>query len=176
MNNLDLEAITDLSHSKLSNYILPGLDSLLVGSTTRLFVNTRRSIGEITPHSHRFDFQCLVLQGSVTNTLFIPDDDGDCYSVSSMTYLGNPGEYKTTNKGIRWYSAADKVFVAGDWYGMASQEVHSIRFSNDAVVLFIEGLQTTTDSIYLEPHINGETINTMKTESWMFQKNIIKGL
>lgn len=170
MNNLDLGAILNLSHSKLSNYILPGLDSLLIGATTRLFVNTRKSIGEITPHSHRFDFQCLVLQGSVTNTLFVPHDDGDEYAVSLMTYLGKPGEYQTAHSGIRWYKAADQGFTVGDWYGMLSHEVHSIRFSDDAVVLFIEGEQITKDSIYLEPHINGETIPTMKTESWMFQK------
>lgn len=170
MNNLDVDAILNLSHSRLANYILPGLDSLLLGATTRLFVNTRRSIGEITPHSHRFDFQCLVLQGTVTNTLFVPDDDGDCYTISLMTYLGKPGEYQTAHTGTRWYKASDKMFTAGDWYGMLSHEVHTISFSDDAIVLFIEGEQVTQDSIYLEPHINGETIPTMKTESWMFQK------
>jgi hypothetical protein len=170
MQNLDIGAIRSLSHSKLTNYILPGLDSLLLGATTRLFVNTRKSIGEITPHSHRFDFQCLVLQGSVTNTLFKPDDEGDCYTMSKMTYLGRPGEYHTAHTGIRWYKAIDQFFVEGDWYGMLSDEVHSIKFSNDAIVLFIEGRETTKDSIYLEPYINGETIPTMKTESWMFQK------
>lgn len=169
MQNFDKQALLDLSHSGLSNYILDGLDSLLLGSTTRLFVNTRKNSGKITPHSHRFDFECLVLEGSVCNTLYSESEIGDSYTVSSMEYLNAPGKYNTTNTGVKKYRAEDYKFKAGEWYGMKSNEVHSIEFSSDAIVLFIEGRQITSTSIYLEPFINGETIPTMKTEPWMFQ-------
>lgn len=172
MNNFDKEALLSLSHSRLSNYILAGLDSLLLGSTTRLFINNRRTLGDITPHSHRFDFQCLVLQGEVCNTLYSLDDSGDEYTVSTMTYLGKPGEYSTEHSGVSRYKATDEVFETGGWYGMKADEIHSIRFSHDAIVLFIEGENKTNSSIYLEPYINGETIPTMKTEAWMFQKHV----
>lgn len=170
MNNLDLEALRSLSHPPLHNYILAGLDSHLLGATTRVFVNTRESTGKITPHSHRFGFQCLVLRGSVVNTLFIESMEGDDYQVTETLYLGKPGEYETIKTGRARYLPESHTYIAGDWYGMTDDEIHSISFSRDAIVLFIEGKQKTDRSVYIEPYINGETIPTMKTEPWMFQK------
>lgn len=170
MNNIDMEAIEGLSHSPLRNYILAGLESHLVGATTRLFRNTRASTGIITPHSHRFDFQCLVLQGSVTNTLFIETGLGDEYQVTQTRYLGSPGKYETMKTRRAMYLPESRRYVEGDWYGMTCEEIHSISFSRDAVVLFIEGAQITDASVYIEPHVDGETIPTMKTEPWMFAR------
>lgn len=170
MNNLDLCALELLEHTPLNNYILAGLSSNLLGSTTRIFKNTRESIGMITPHSHRFDFQCLVLRGSVTNTLFLPSEDGDDYQVTATKYLGSPGHYEDLKTCRAMYLPESQKYSAGDWYGMTSDQIHTISFSRDAVVLFIEGKQKTDRSVYIEPHVNGETIPTMKTESWMFQK------
>ena len=170
MNNLDLEALRGLSHSPLHNYILAGLDSHLVGATTRVFVNTRESTGIITPHSHRFDFQCLVLRGSVVNTLFVECEDGDDYQVTQTRYLGSPGSYENLRTVRALYLPSSRTYETGDWYGMTRNEIHSISFSRDAVVLFIEGAQVTDTSVYIEPHVRGETIPTMKTEPWMFSK------
>lgn len=133
-----------------------------------MFVNTRESSGKITPHSHRFNFQCLVLRGSVVNTLFVGSDDGDEYQITETRYLGSPGKYATLKTDRSKYAASSTTYVYGDWYGMTHEEIHSISFSRDAVVLFIEGQQITDKSFYIEPHVGGETIPTMKTEPWMF--------
>ena len=170
MNNLDLEALRELSHSTLHNYILSGLDSHLLGATTRVFVNTRESTGVITPHSHRFDFQCLVLRGEVVNTIFEGGGAGDEYQLTETEYLGEPGKYSTLKTERATYLPKATAYQTGDWYGMTSEEIHSIRFSRDAVVLFIEGAQVTNKSAYIEPYVRGETIPTMKTEPWMFAK------
>lgn len=176
MRNLDLPALDALSHSRISNYILPGLDSLLVGASTRIFRNTRRSSGFITPHSHRFDFQCLVLRGAVLNTLYEaqgPGTKGDMYERAEIRYAGSPGEYDRVDPGDRVYEryiGTDKSYEAGDWYGMRAEQIHSIRFSSDAVVLLIEGASTQETSFYLEPVVNGQTINTARVEPWMFVK------
>lgn len=170
MNNLDLVALQQLSHSTLHNYILAGLDSHLIGATTRIFVNTRESSDKITPHSHRFDFQCLVLRGMVINTIFEGDGAGDEYQLTETEYLGKPGQYATLKTERARYLPKSTEYRAGDWYGMISEQIHSIQFSRDAVVLFIEGEQVTSKSVYIEPHVRGETIPTMKTEPWMFSK------
>lgn len=165
-----VDALLNLSHSTLHNYILPGLESRLLGSSARIFVNTRESIGAITPHSHRFDFQCLVLQGEVHNTLFTPDVDGSTYQTSTTIYLDSPGQYRVEQGELKPYAAITRTYGIGDWYGMGADEIHTIRFSQDAIVLFIEGLETTKKTTLLEPFINGETIITMRTEAWMFRK------
>jgi hypothetical protein len=170
MKNMDLAAIAELSHSTLRNYILPGLDSSLLGATTRIFTNARESSGMITPHSHRFDFQCLVMRGSVVNTIYDVDESGDAYMMSSLRYMGEPGAYEKLQGIDGLFSARKATYEAGEWYGMRHDEIHSISFSRDAVVLFIEGAQVTDTSVYLEPFVRGEVIPTMNTEPWMFAK------
>lgn len=170
MKNIDMMALGGLTHSPLKNYILAGLESHLIGATTRVFINTRESMGVITPHSHRFDFQCLVLHGSVVNTIYNYNVEGDTYALSELTYLNDPGQYDTQRIGIDQFSPCATTYVEGDWYGMTHDQIHSISFSRDAAVLFIEGRQLTDKSIYIEPHVGGETIPAMKTESWMFSK------
>jgi hypothetical protein len=64
-----------MRHSRLGNYIVPGLTSHLVGGAefgkVRVFSTERSARDFITPHSHRFDFTSLVLSGTVHNTLYI---------------------------------------------------------------------------------------------------------
>lgn len=170
MRNLDLVALDGLTHSPLHNYILAGLDSHLIGATSRIFRNTRESMGKITPHSHRFDFQCLVLRGEVINTIFVESESGDDYQVTVTRYLGSPGQYETLKADRALYLPESIEYKAGDWYGMTRDQIHTISFSRDAVVLFIEGRQIADSSIYIEPYVNGETIPTMTTDPWMFQK------
>lgn len=171
MDNLNLEAILGMAHSKIGNYILPGLESALLGAKTRLFINTRESIGQITPHNHRFDFQCLVLRGWVVNTLFVKDDAGEEFARKRKIYTGIPGEYKDAHlSGPAMFRLDKHKYQAGDWYGMKSDQFHTIEFSPDAVVLFIEGETVASSFDYLSPIVNGEVIDTMSVEPWMFKK------
>lgn len=180
MNGLNLENFLKLAHSPLQNYIVPGLTSSLIGERseqggiTRLFVNTRTQHDHITPHSHRFNFQCLVLRGHVLNTVFRQDDSGDEYGSTVMMYNGRAGNLSVnhslgTDIG-RWVFDV-KRFNAGAWYGMSYDQIHSINFSRDAVVLFFEGPQITDSSVILEPVVDGEVIRTFKTEPWMFRRS-----
>ena len=59
---------------------------------------------------------------------------------------------------------------AGSWYGMKHDEIHSIGFSNDAVVLFFEGPPVAEGTVILEPYVNGQHLQTMATKPWMFQR------
>lgn len=171
MKNLDLEALESMQHSRMLNYILPGLESHLLGATTRVFRNTRHSLSKIVPHSHRYDFQCLVLQGSVTNTLFIgTPGGGDLYQEFEATYGDSPGVYSKRPVEKARYIAEHNHYGAGEWYGMTCDQIHSIEFSRDAVVLFIEGAPRSDKSIYIEPVVEGETIHLLSNEPWMFRK------
>lgn len=174
MDNLNLEAILGMTHSKLGNYILPGLESALLGSKTRLFINTRESIGQITPHNHRFDFQCLVLRGWVVNTLFVKDESektGEAFARKRKIYTGTPGEYKDAQlSGAAMFNRDKRKYQVGHWYGMKSDQFHTIEFSPDAVVLFVEGVTVASSFDYLVPIVNGEVIDTMSVEPWMFKK------
>ena len=181
MKNLDLAALLAMSHSGLQNYIVPGLQSRLLGERSdehgnvRLFVNSRHQHHHITPHSHRFDFQFLVLRGWVNNIVFTRAagkelNRGDFYTSTSLTYRGKPGEYNVAQLlPEEWVSEAN-TYSVGEWYGMRHDEVHSIKFSRDAVVLFFEGPQATDQTIILEPCVNGQTLPTFKVEDWMFQQ------
>jgi hypothetical protein len=53
---------------------------------------------------------------------------------------------------------------------MRYNEIHSIKFSKDAIVLFFEGPTVTDSSFVLEPVVEGEYIPTMTTEPWMFRR------
>jgi hypothetical protein len=173
MNGLDLEQLLRLSHSPLQNYIIPGLTSSLLAAKSdqgvaRLFINSRRQYEHITPHSHRFDFQCLVLRGEVTNIVFQEIEAGDEFCLTAMEYGGAPGQYETESMTVSRWEGYRHCYRAGDWYGMTHDQVHSIVFSRDAVVLFLEGPAVTTTSLILEPVVDGKRIKTFRTEPWMF--------
>ena len=66
MKNLNklIEILQDMKTSKVANYVIAGLDSyMLENGNIRMFENSRKHQDMITPHSHRFDFVCLVLSG-----------------------------------------------------------------------------------------------------------------
>lgn len=180
MKNLNLAALLSMSHSGLQNYIVPGLQSRLLGErsdehgSVRLFVNGRHQHHHITPHSHRFDFQCLVLRGWVNNIIFTRPGKGDSlkhadlYTSTSLTYRGKQGEYNAAQLLTEEWVSEAKTYGVGDWYSMRHDEVHSIKFSHDAVVLFFEGPKATDETIILEPYVNGQTLPTFKVEDWMF--------
>lgn len=175
MSKVNLEKFLERQRgSTITNYVIPGLESLLLqGAQVRFFRMTREQVTMITPHNHRFDFACLVLEGRVRNTIFSGHPDGDSYMVHHITPKnGGLGEYAQAN----WsdyescFKAVSSEYKKGDWYFMAHTQYHSIQFSRDAFVMFIEGAQETSDSKVLLPVVGGQVIDIFKTEPWMFLK------
>jgi len=175
--NNSVQLLRNLAHSPLRNYAIPGLTSHMVGTPTadgtiRLFESTREHQEPIAPHSHRFNFECLVLRGQVRNRIWRPvrGGEGDPFSMTKQTYLGKPGEYERADWGVGHWAYADHCYEAGQIYSMEAKQVHSIFFSRGALVLFFEGPQIIDHSVYLEPYAYGERVPTMRVEPWMFQR------
>lgn len=170
---LVVDLLRRMSNRTLDNYILPGISSSMVGGdgfgTVRLLESERNHEETIVPHSHRFDFQCLVLSGHVENTIWRPGLSGDEFMASSMIYGGAPGKYETVELSPGRFTPKRTMFAPGEWYGMSHDEIHSIKFSRGAMVLFLEGPPKTQETVMLQPFVNGLTIPTMKTEPWMFR-------
>lgn len=183
MNGLNIPMLMEMTHSALQNYIVPGLESHLLAEpsdkgSVRLFVNSRDQHHHITPHSHRFDFQCLVLRGSVVNTVFheLPPsasvdafERADEYTTVILEYKGKPGNYDQTHGVISSWGFERHHYAVGDWYSMTFDQVHSIEFSRDAIVLFMEGPKKTNMTQVLLPHVDGQTLPTFEVAPWMFQ-------
>jgi hypothetical protein len=185
MNNNDLlaieNAIKQMGHSPVSNYVLPGLTSWLIGGgdqgCVRMFTSEMQTQQHITPHTHRFDFTCLVVRGSVKNQMYAEcdslDDASDWYMRSEITrnsYSPN-GEYNVfVDKYPIKMAMTETEYLEGQVYSMKSSEYHSITFSRDAVVLFLEGKEISATSKIIEPYCGGKHIPTFKTENWMFLK------
>lgn len=175
-----LSVLSGMLNNRLDNYIVAGLSSQLVGGgdygKVRLFHADRDTRDAITPHSHRFDFACLVLRGVSINTLYQETkercDVPWCKStVDQVCGLDGLRQYTHTrdNEPTYWRTATTR-YVAGDVYYMRSQEIHSIQFARDSAVIFFEGPQVTPTGVMIEPWINGKCVPTFKTEPWMFEK------
>lgn len=170
-------------HSPIHNYAgVPGLTSWLISESMlgkickiRLFECSRNHVEPIIPHNHRFDFECIVLEGAVTNRVWKPYDGtgepGDEYEEVTLQYSGKPGQYikEETNIVTRW-KYEDLKYGPGETYQMKAVEFHSIYFSAGAKVLFFEGETLRDFSSILEPVVDGSTIPTFKVEDWMFQR------
>lgn len=169
--------LDSMKHSPVRNYGIPGLTSWLIGAAgpsgvVRLMDCEREHQEPIIPHSHRFDFHCKVLAGTVTNLIWTPCHfgGGDEYHSSELVYCGQMGKYKTEPSGVTRWNVSRARYETGDEYSMKSDEVHSIFFSRGAVVLFFEGPTVSDRSIILEPFVNGEVVPTFKVEPWMFKR------
>lgn len=168
--------VMKMMHSPIHNYVIPGLSSYLVGSpsehgTMRAFHCTRQHQERIIPHSHRFDFMAWVLQGTVQNIIWdSSEDDGDEYQVNSLVYHGDVGKYEQIECGVNRFTHKVKTYAEGDCYSMKAEEVHSISFSKDSLVLFFEGPVIADRSIILQPYVDGKVIPTFKVEDWMFKR------
>ena len=166
-----VETLDTMKSSRVRNYVIAGLDSYLLESgKVRLFENSRAHQDSITPHSHRFDFTCLVLDGVVRNRLWRPCDEGrgDLFQASWLTYKGDIGVHEKVEGAQSYWGYFDREFRTGETYSMASTEVHSIQFSRGAKVLFFEQPETVESSIIIEPVVDGRVIPTYKNESYMF--------
>lgn len=173
--NFDVAALRRLAHSPIRNYAIPGLTSSLIGGAghgcIRLFECSRDHQEEITPHSHRFDFQCWVLAGEVRNRIWNQAwSHGDHFLRSKLSYGGECGSYKKTEVGVERYEHVDTIYTAGDCYAMTARQIHSIHFSRGACVLFFEGPMRHDDSVILEPWVDGEVVPTFEVKPWMFKR------
>ena len=168
-----------MSHSHVQNYVIPGLKSSLIGAPTdcnglvRMFSIDRVQHENISPHSHRYDFTCLVLAGHVDNTIWEEVSDstiGDEYVVIINKYKGEIGKYETLFGRTANYITRTVRYFPGDIYSMTHTQIHSIVFSKGARVLFFEGPPLATTSVMLEPCVDNERVLTGRIQDWMFQK------
>lgn len=180
MNDALIEAVAEMQNSPVRNYIAPGLTSWLIGGNghgkVRMFTSDRDTREWITPHSHRFNFTCLVLRGSVNNILFERSwhaTEGDLYAVGILKACGGGlggYEYLPEAEGIKRWREIEHTYGAGDTYSMTASQIHTIRFSRDAAVLFFEGPELTDQSFVLEPYSDGRRVPTFATQPWMFER------
>ncbi len=174
---LDINHLLRMANSRVMNYAIPGLNSSLIGGNgyglVRLFECSRDHQESIVPHSHRFDFHCLVLQGSVKNKVWTgqyPTCDCDMFMQSRLTYKGNFGEFEIDDLGYRKFDTFESIYVEGDTYSMKADEIHSIFFARGTKVLMFESPTVSDSSVILQPYIDGKTIPTFKVDDWMFER------
>lgn len=171
-----VEFMKKMKHSPISNYGgIPGVTSWLIGEPgehglVRLMECEREHQEPIIPHSHRFDFQCMVLAGSVRNLIWVKSLGGDEFRSTTLRYAGAAGKYSREVGEVARWSTCTRNYKAGEEYGMKSDEVHSIFFARNTSVLFFEGPQVRDTSIILEPFVDGEALPTFKVEPWMFKR------
>lgn len=184
---IDTAFIQKMKHSPIHNYAVPGLSSWLIGETSeagcvRLFECSRNHQEPIIPHSHRFDFHCVVLEGVVHNTVWtvrnasgaVAQSMEDLFMLSDLEYGGECGKYRATPKNPVLATRTTKVHAAGGstaQYSMRANEIHSIVFAKNTKVLFFEGPKVQDISQILEPIVNGETVHTFQVMPWMFKKD-----
>lgn len=182
MNEPLLRFVNRIKHNPIYNYITPGLTSWMIreypdnGGMVRLFEMTRVQMTLISPHSHRFDFKCTVLQGRVSNVLWRKTSNtaGDDWFVpSTLIYQGEQGKYKLISGKEACYYGERAIYDEHDkpHYAMKHDEIHSIVFEKGAVVLFEEGPKLSDRSIILDPwdQPNGR-IPLSDTQPWMFNR------
>lgn len=183
------EHLKSMYGNRVANYVIPGLDSyLLSNGTVRVFHSSRNHNERIVPHSHRYDFVCLVLSGTVWNRRFevIPDSDVDAEVVNDPDTdryalrrvfpmpvvtkgLGNYSVDEPWEDQHVWAKMVVDVYHPGEMYAMNHDEFHSIVFEKNTTVLFFQGPDVARHSAVLLPLIDGEAIDTFKAEPWMFR-------
>lgn len=177
MNSL-IKHLNEMKNNTIKNYVLAGLDSSLIGGehsgSVRLFEKDLNQLDNVTPHSHRFHFSCLVLCGVVENIIWTVSNEksNDAFEKRKITYAGEPGEYTITKKvEIKRYKPDSTLYGAGEVYSMTAREIHSINFSKGAKVLFFEGPQISNNSFILEPvRRDGSVVRTFQKQPYMFIK------
>lgn len=175
--HFSIDKLFAMAHSPVRNYAIPGLTRWLIGErggdkgTVRLFQCERQHQEPITPHSHRFSFQAWVLSGFVINRVWTKSSsEGDMFMMSRQRCDGM-GKYTLEDLEVGRYRATDRTYGVGQCYSMQAEEIHSIFFSRDALVLFFEGSTEMDCSYVLQPYVNNEVIPTLETKPWMFQRD-----
>lgn len=175
-----MNALDFWKHSPLRNYIIPGLTSWLLidpdsRGCVRLFEMTREQLMGVAPHSHRFDFTCIVLRGRVINTIWrkVPFNQcigGDKFTMTELHYLGKPGEYEASIVSqCERFESTSNTYEVGDMYSMKASEIHSIHFARGSLVMFFEGPSIGNATTLLDPFEGGETIPQSDVQRWMFK-------
>lgn len=171
-----------MASNPISNYVIPGLTSSLIGDgeghgKVRLFSQSRMHEEPICPHSHRFSFMSIVLQGTVKQHMWYAanatNPEADLYSFDKLVKdMSEPFGKYNRHKDVRqrYMQRVTKEYKQGDAYYMSYLDIHSIEFSKNAEVLFLEGPEVYNESIIMQPIIDGEIIPTFKVEPWMFQR------
>lgn len=175
---MNIDQLRKMAHSPIRNYIVPGLTSWLIGGKSeagcvRMFECERSHEEAITPHSHRFDFHCLVVQGAVRNVLWKREYslNGDLYARRPITFGGEPGVYEHgPAPEVNRYKRIETRYAAGQQYGMTHDEVHSIFFERNTIVLFFEGPSITDETFVLEPYCDSAVVPTFEVRPWMFRR------
>lgn len=171
-----IRQLEQMKNSSIQNYVVAGLKSSLIGGgnfgMVRLFEGSRHQQDFISPHSHRFDFACFVLRGEVINRIWkeSSDKDGDFFEESRLHYSGVVGEHVKKREGRGYWKPHDHTYSAGGIYEMKAAEIHSIIFSRDSMVLFFEGPNITSQSVVLEPIVDGIVIPTYEKRDYMFKR------
>jgi len=168
-----VDILEKMKTNTVSNYVIAGLDSsLLNNGKVRYFESSRNHQDQVTPHSHRFDFTCLVVAGSVVNKTWIdaPEDDGDFFEESKLIYSGDIGSHTAHREGRGWWKFREEAYVSGECYNMQADQIHSIDFSRGAKVLFFEGPEISKSSRIIEPIVRGEVIRTYEKRDYMFKE------
>lgn len=173
--NLPFDFLKLMAHDPVRNYIAPGLTSSLIGKGSkgcvRLFESSREQQFAITPHSHRFDFLCVVIQGSVRNRVWTRSQvgQGDAFVETKLNF-DSMGKYEFEELRVARFTHQDHVHLKGETYEMKAPEIHSIYFGANTAVLFFEGPTVRNHSTILEPHVDGVKVPTFQVEPWMFTK------
>ena len=173
--------LRDMGHSRVKNYIVPDVTSMLVGSDdgsqgrVRIFDSRRDQDMLVTPHSHRFDLWSYVVEGSVENTIYAQarvGETGDMYKKVYQKFGGEIGEFEVSSEMPKQrYNKFVNTYNRGDSYFMEYDQIHTIKFSRDTVLLIIEGKPKSSNNAVLFPVTNDDTvINTLTTEEWMFRR------
>ena len=172
--------LNQMRNKTVNNYVIAGLRSSMIGGDeygcVRLFEQERFQQDFICPHNHRFDFTCLVLEGSVINRQWRASNRsaGDLFQEKRLTYTGEIGKYSESLEEKRYYTYSDEEYVAGDYYGMTHDVIHSIEFGRKSKVLFFEGAHKSDSSIILNPIVDGTEIEFDRVDDWMFSKSTVK--
>ena len=176
--NIDPSAMLALVHatkrSPLRNYCMPGLTSWLLTEPSeqgclRLLEATRDIDEWITPHSHRFDLRCTVLEAEVTNIIFTPHSLGDDWCATKLVYKGTAGKYTQSPGGVLAYEVTPTTYGVGETYRLNAEVVHRITFRRGAIVLMEEGHKKYDHTTILEPFIDQARVPTFRVEPWMFK-------
>lgn len=180
MQRTDFERdfFTAFKDSTIGNYVVPGLESVLLGKsndfTVRMFHMTEHQVMHITPHSHRFNLLSYVLKGEVEHHVYytaVSDATTKLkdFRFAVMEQKGQLGNYDTelyTNGLFRRY---ESKYEAGSSYFLKAEEYHSVIFSKGAKVLIIEGPEVATSKV-LVPLVKNTVCSTLFTADWMFKK------
>lgn len=156
--------------SELTDYILPGLRSSQIPKA-RVFTMQRPPVTLMVPHTRRYELRALVIEGVVTNTVYLPDVYGCSYAITEIHYGGRPGAYICKDTQQREsFTQEVTSYGAGDWYSLRADEFCSMSFDQGAEVLILEGPQISDSSRILEPvDAEGKRIETFRVEPWMFK-------